>query len=80
MNLDARKNIDINNPSTWPLPVKIVGVVLVSGLILLGGYMLFLQEQYELYQRKEAEEKSLKETFLTKKKFKEFFQKNVAAL
>lgn len=65
--VDSIKGIDPNNPSTWPLPVKIVGIVLVSGLILLGGYFLFLQDQYELYQRKEAEEKGLKETFLSKK-------------
>ena len=67
MNLDVIKNIDINNPSTWPLAVKIAGIVLASGLILLAGYMLFLQDQYEQYQRKEAEEITLKDTFLNKK-------------
>ena len=67
MNLDIIKNIDINSPSTWPLPVKVAGIVLASGLILFAGYMLFIQDQYDLYQRKEAEEKGLKATFLSKK-------------
>ena len=67
MNFDLIKNIDLNNPSTWPAPVKILGIVLASSVILAAGYMLFIQDQYALYQRKQAEEKGLKETFFSKK-------------
>ena len=67
MNFDLIKNIDLNNPSTWPAPVKILGIVLASSVILVAGYFLFIQDQYALYQRKQAEEKGLKETFFSKK-------------
>jgi len=36
-------------------------------VILVAGYFFFIQDQYALYERKEAEEKGLKETFLSKK-------------
>ncbi len=67
MNFDQFKNIDLNNPSTWPAPVKILGIVLASCVILGAGYYFFIQDQYALYERKVAEEKGLKEIFLSKK-------------
>ncbi|GAB1403559.1 hypothetical protein MASR1M74_07370 [Lentimicrobium sp.] len=43
-----------------------------------------LMEQFKIIQELEPEEKNMVfkmvDTFLTKKKFKDFFQKNVAAL
>jgi type IV pilus assembly protein PilO len=67
MTLDDLKNIDLNDISGWPLPIKIVGIALISaGLLFLGYYFLIADElaQHEEEQKKEI---ALKETFLTKK-------------
>lgn len=61
------KSIDRNNPASWPMPVKIVGIALACLAILLVGYMLVIKDQYERYEREEAKEKGLKETYLSKK-------------
>lgn len=61
------KSIDLNNPAGWPVPVKIAGIVAACLAILLVGYMLLIKDQYERYEREEAKEKGLKETFLSKK-------------
>jgi type IV pilus assembly protein PilO len=66
MNFDL-KSIDLNNPSSWPMPVKIAGVVVACLAVLLVGYMLLIRDQYERYEREEAKEKGLKEAFLSKK-------------
>jgi len=67
MTLDDLKNIDINDISSWPLPIKIVGIALISiGLLFLGYYFVIADEltQHETEQKKEA---TLKETYLSKK-------------
>jgi type IV pilus assembly protein PilO len=67
MTLDDLKNIDINDISGWPLPIKIVGIALISaGLLFLGYYFLIADElaQHEEEQKKEI---ALKETYLNKK-------------
>jgi len=67
MTLDDLKNIDVNDISSWPLPIKIVGIALISaGLLFLGYYFVIADElaQHEAEQKKEV---ALKETFLNKK-------------
>ncbi len=61
------KSIDFNNPAGWPMPVKIAGVAAACLAVLLVGYLLLIKDQYERYEREEAKEKGLKDTFLSKK-------------
>jgi type IV pilus assembly protein PilO len=65
--LDDLKSINANDPSSWPLPVKIVAISLVCLLILGGGYWFLIQGEIEQYDAEQAKENQLKETYLNKK-------------
>lgn len=67
MTLDELKNIDPNNVAAWPLPVKLVGIVIVSGIILFAGWWFIISgeiEEHEMAQKKELE---LRESYSGKK-------------
>lgn len=62
------KRINSQEPGNWPMAIK---AVVLSGLlvvIMAGGYFLDWQEQSELLDKEKAEEETLKETYLSKKK------------
>jgi type IV pilus assembly protein PilO len=67
MTLDDLKNIDPNNISGWPLPIKIAGIVVSCIVILFLGYYLIIADELEALAREEAKEPGLKETYLGKK-------------
>lgn len=67
MILDDLKNIDINNIPGWPLPVKLVGIVAISGLLLFLGYWFLIADELADYDRIQMQEAGLKETYLSKK-------------
>lgn len=67
MNLDDFKNIDINDPSSWPLAVKLFGIILICVVILVGGYFLFIDSKLEEWEGFKQEEEKLRQTFLGKK-------------
>lgn len=67
MNLSDLNNIDVNNLSAAPLPVKIAGIVLVSVLIVLAGYWFVIKGELEEYEQVQAREEELRTTFLNKK-------------
>jgi type IV pilus assembly protein PilO len=67
MTLDDLKNIDINNVSSWPLPVKIMGIALVSVGLLFGGYWFLIADELTEFEQVQLKEEGLKQTFLTKK-------------
>ena len=67
MNLEELNNIDFNDVSSWPLPVKIVGIVLVCGAILFAGYWFILKGEQEQLEAAEKKEVELRATFSTKK-------------
>jgi len=56
-------DLDINNIGNWPLPIKIILIVIVSIGVLIGGYFLDLQSQNELLDRSRAKEITLKQEF-----------------
>lgn len=67
MNLDELRNLNINDLSSWPVPIKIVGIALVGLLILGAGYWFIIQDQLDQYAAETAKEEQLKETYTTKK-------------
>ena len=67
MTLDDLKNINFNDLSSWPAPIKIVGMVFVAVFIFVGGYFFFIQGLLDEYDQAKAKEEGLRETFLNKK-------------
>lgn len=67
MTLDDLKNIDVNNMSSWPVPVKIGGILIVCGIVLFAGYWFLIKGELEEYGGAQAQEVSLRDTYLNKK-------------
>jgi len=67
MNLDELRNIDVNNPASWPLPVKIGGIVVVCIAILFAGWFFIIQGELEQLEYVENQEQQLRNTYLSKK-------------
>ena len=67
MNLDEIRNLNINDLTSWPVPIKIVGIVIVGIFILGAGYWFIIQGELEQYAEATAKEESLKETYTNKK-------------
>jgi type IV pilus assembly protein PilO len=67
MTLDDLKNIDVNNLGSWPVPIKIAGILVVCGAILFAGFWFLIQGELEEYGTAQKTEESLRETYLNKK-------------
>jgi type IV pilus assembly protein PilO len=67
MTLDDLKNIDINNLGSWPVPIKIAGILVVCGVILFAGYWFLIKGELEEYGEAQKKEASLRETYMNKK-------------
>ena len=66
MTLDDLRNIDLNNISGWPLPVKIGGIIIVCLIILGAGVWFIVQPEWEDFKRTQAQEEQLKTTYSSK--------------
>ncbi len=67
MTLDDLKNINFNDLSSWPLPIKIVGVVVVCIVIAVGGYFLFIDSLLDDLATSQKKTEGLREEYLNKK-------------
>jgi len=67
MTLDDLKNIDVNNLGSWPVPIKIAGILVVCGAILFAGFWFLIQGELEEYGTAQKTEESLRETYLNTK-------------
>jgi len=67
MTLDDLKNIDINDLGSWPIPLKIGGILLVCVVILFAGYWFLIQGELDEYGDAQNKEQSLRETYMNKK-------------
>ena len=65
--LDDLRNINPNDLSSWPLPVKIGGIGVTSMLILVAGFWFLIQGGLDEYAAAKKKEEGLRETFLSKK-------------
>ncbi|MDH3670050.1 MAG: type 4a pilus biogenesis protein PilO [Gammaproteobacteria bacterium] len=66
MTLDDLQNIDVNNISSWPLPIKIGGVALVGILIIAAGFWFIIRGELDDLARQQDQEVKLKETYSSK--------------
>ena len=67
MTLDDLKNIDINNLGTWPVPIKIGGILVVCAIVLFAGFWFLIQGELEQYSEAQLKEEGLRETYMNKK-------------
>jgi len=66
--LEELKNINPNNPGSWPMPVKLLTCAGLCIAVIIGGYALDWQEQLGTLDGVRQEEGKLKDDFLAKKK------------
>ena len=67
MNLEDLRNLDINDVAAWPTAAKVVGAVLVGGIILAAGYFLLIEDKLEILKEEQRREQQLRQTFAAKK-------------
>ncbi len=67
MNLDDLKNIDFNDLASWPMPVKIVAIVVICFVLLFLGYWFLIADEITQYEQEQAKETTLKDQYLSKK-------------
>ncbi|MFA6970216.1 MAG: type 4a pilus biogenesis protein PilO [Gallionella sp.] len=68
MNLDDLKNLNPKTPGAWPWAAKLMAFALIFLGVVVMGALLDWQDQWENLKTAKAEEDSLKETFLSKKR------------
>ena len=61
------ENIDWNDFSSWPIAIKLVGVVVIGIGILIAGYWFIIKGEIEDLDKIQAQEKSLRQVFSNKK-------------
>lgn len=66
MTLDDLKNIDVNNISSWPLPIKIGGVAVVGILIIVAGFWFIIRGELDDLAQRQDQEVKLKERYRSK--------------
>ena len=67
MRLEDLNNLDFNDIRSWPLGIKVVGIVLIAGAIIFAGYWFVIKGQIETLERAQAREQQLRVQFLDKK-------------
>lgn len=66
MELSSITELDFNETGEWPLPLKIIAVLLVCALVWGGGYYFLLKDKQTKLESLEQKEVQLKKTFETK--------------
>ncbi len=67
MTLDDLKNINFNDLSSWPVPIKIGGILIVCIFVLFAGFWFLIQGELDQYGEDKKKEEGLRETFMNKK-------------
>lgn len=65
--VDDIKSADLNDPSTWPVSLKMILIILAAAAILTAGYWYIIKDQITELETHERKEQSLKTVFLEKK-------------
>ncbi|MEI7456238.1 MAG: type 4a pilus biogenesis protein PilO [Nitrosomonadales bacterium] len=68
MNLEELKNLNPKTPGAWPWAAKILSFALMFVVVVIAGALLDWQEQWDSLNAAKAQEDTLKETFLSKKR------------
>ena len=67
MNLQDLQNIDPNDISSWPLPLKLIGIAGVAIGILFAGWYFLIQGKLQELEQIESKEQELRTNFMSKK-------------
>ena len=67
MTLDDLRNIDVNNLGSWPVPIKIGGILVVCVIVLFAGFWFLIQDELEQYSEAQKKEEGLRETYMNKR-------------
>ncbi len=62
------RQLDINNAGNWPAAFKIAALIILFVAIIVAGHFLIWQDQIETLENIHAEEETLKNTYLVKKR------------
>lgn len=62
------KQLDVNQAGNWPVPVKIAALIVLFIAIVAGGYFLIWQDQLDTLEKAQAEEETLRNTYVLKKR------------
>ncbi|WP_455365854.1 type 4a pilus biogenesis protein PilO [Kaarinaea lacus] len=65
MNIDLN-DLDFNNAGNWPLPIKLVAIIVVCAAVGFAGYWFDTKEQISVLDDAKAKEEELKKEFETK--------------
>lgn len=66
MELSSLSELDFNESGEWPLPIKIVAILLLAALIWGGGYYFMIKDKQAELETLERTEVQLKKEFVTK--------------
>ena len=67
MTLEDLNNLDINDIASWPLPIKMIAILIICIGILAGGYFFLISGELEVWDREKQQEQKLRQTYLGKK-------------
>ncbi|SFE88356.1 type 4a pilus biogenesis protein PilO [Nitrosomonas sp. Nm166] len=62
------RQLDINNAGNWPVAFKVSALIILFIAIIIAGYFLVWEEQIEALKNAQAQEETLRTTYLAKKK------------
>lgn len=62
------RQLDINQAGNWPIAFKVAALTILFVAIIVAGHFLVWQEQIETLENIKAQEETLKDTYLTKKR------------
>ena len=63
LNLNDLRSLDPKNMGSWPLPMRIVVLVVLYAALLVGGYVLIISDQRDQYGQLQDQETKLKTEF-----------------
>lgn len=66
--IEEINQLNTKDPGSWPLVIKASSLAILFVAIVIGGYFLDWQDQWETLDQVKAEEIKLKETYMVKKK------------
>lgn len=66
MELSSLSDLDFNESGEWPLPIKVLAIILLAALIWGGGYYFMIKDKQAQLETLELTEVQLKKEFVSK--------------